>query len=511
MQPVVGEKRAQSRQAPSLRVAPSNNNSNNNNNNNTTTGSPEPAKRVITQTELNKVKDSLQDVQQFLEEAGSNHKAQILASVLEQLRGLPKITPEIQQLEKLTGMVQSIQKTVQTNPATVTPPGTSARTWANIAAGNAPTTGLNPQKNPAEEITLRPSEGNMPLRNATQPKEILNIISKFLNRASPVAARKMRSGDIRVTVTNKDYVTKNKESLQHQMDAKILREDYPVEVLAVPRSLAVQEGKDANNSALLRELSTANGKIIPGIQLTRVSWIHQQPPASQLQKTRGSLILSIANHEHQAEAVRRGVVIEGQLFQARLYDYSLRLTRCFKCSRWGHAQGHCPAPHHTCGHCGGQHDTRECQNTGATFCANCKSRSHKAWEVRDCRAYQHLKEQTRQHRVSLLYKSDSIRANAFSGQARVLASLPTFEFSSTQAGEKRKSTSQGRTAPVGRPRLFTPASISKGQTTLAPLPASNTPIVIPSTPAGSSNSSFTSSADPSITQWNALESAQNIQ
>jgi hypothetical protein len=63
---------------------------------------------------------------------------------------------------------------------------------------------------------------------------------------------------------------------------------------------------------------------------------------------------------------------------------------------------------------------------------------------------------------------------------------------------------------VGRPRLFTPASISKGQTTLAPLPANNAPIVIPSTPASSGNSSFTSSADPSISQWNALESAQNI-
>ena len=53
----------------------------------------------------------------------------------------------------------------------------------------------------------------MPFRNANQPKEILNIISKFLSRASPVAARKIRSGDIRVIVTNKDYIIKNKESL----------------------------------------------------------------------------------------------------------------------------------------------------------------------------------------------------------------------------------------------------------------------------------------------------------
>ena len=52
----------------------------------------------------------------------------------------------------------------------------------------------------------------MPLKNVNQLKENFNIISKFLSYASLVAARKLRSGDIRVTVTNKDYIIKNKES-----------------------------------------------------------------------------------------------------------------------------------------------------------------------------------------------------------------------------------------------------------------------------------------------------------
>src|SRR5271170_3945062 len=128
-------------------------------------------------------------------------------------------------------MVQSIQKTVQTKPTPVTPPGLSANTWANIAAAAVSTTGPNPPKNPAEEITVRPSEGNIALRNANQPKEILNIISKFLNRASPVTARKLRSRDIRVTVTNKDYITKNKESLQHQWGGPHVHAEAPAEEL----------------------------------------------------------------------------------------------------------------------------------------------------------------------------------------------------------------------------------------------------------------------------------------
>ena len=53
----------------------------------------------------------------------------------------------------------------------------------------------------------------MSFRNANQLKEILNIISKFLSYASLVVARKLKSRDIRVIVTNKDYIIKNKESL----------------------------------------------------------------------------------------------------------------------------------------------------------------------------------------------------------------------------------------------------------------------------------------------------------
>ena len=50
-------------------------------------------------------------------------------------------------------------------------------------------------------------------KNINQLKEIFNIISKFLSYASLVEARKLRSKDIRVIVTNKDYIIKNKESL----------------------------------------------------------------------------------------------------------------------------------------------------------------------------------------------------------------------------------------------------------------------------------------------------------
>ena len=53
----------------------------------------------------------------------------------------------------------------------------------------------------------------MPFKNVNQLKENFNIIRKFLSCTSLVAAKKLKSGDIRVIVTNKDYIIKNKESL----------------------------------------------------------------------------------------------------------------------------------------------------------------------------------------------------------------------------------------------------------------------------------------------------------
>ena len=64
-----------------------------------------------------------------------------------------------------------------------------------------------------EEITVHPLEGNMPFKNTNQLNFFFNIINKFLSYTSLVTARKLRSKDIKVTVTNKDYIIKNKKSL----------------------------------------------------------------------------------------------------------------------------------------------------------------------------------------------------------------------------------------------------------------------------------------------------------
>ena len=372
------------------------------------------------------------------------------------------------QLNQLLSKVSDIHQTVvpqQKNPS---------KSWAAVAAQmphNPP--GLSPhipQKKPDEEITIRPLETNEALRDATNAKDILTILAQPLARAGPVAARRLRSGDIRVTVQNKPYIITNKGSIQHQLGVTILREDFPLEVMAVPKSLTVQEGKGADNTGLLQGLEKSNQKRIPGIQLTKAHWIQKPKAKNTQERARSSLILGVSTPAAQWEAIRQGIIIDGQIYQARLYDYNVHLTRCFNCSRWGHPQSRCPATGPTCGHCGRPHQTMECQEQQQSYCTNCKSRDHKAWQVRDCPAYQTLREKKAALRLQLQFQSDHIRNT---GPSFV---TPLKEFCSPQAGEKRKphqgtqladkrrpSPSSGPN-PVGRPRFNNPSQALRSQT-----------------------------------------------
>ena len=206
--------------------------------------------------------------------------------------------------------------------------------WASIAAAGPPENSTflanhsNPQRNFTSEITIRPGESNSQLRNAKSPAEILEILGENMERTVPLAAKKLQSGDIRLVVQNKDFLLRNRESIQAKVQATLLRQSFPLEVCGVPLSLGVKSGKAADNSTLLRTLSTTNGKLVSGVQFSRIGWMPNRN-RSDTPKTRGSLILGVDNPTHQAECIKKGVLIEGQLYTARLYDYNLQLIRCY--------------------------------------------------------------------------------------------------------------------------------------------------------------------------------------
>ena len=51
---------------------------------------------------------------------------------------------------------------------------------------------------------------------------------------------------------------------------KILRQDYPIEILGVPLTLQVASGKDVDNSEILSRIRTASQPFIPNLAINRI-------------------------------------------------------------------------------------------------------------------------------------------------------------------------------------------------------------------------------------------------
>jgi len=50
----------------------------------------------------------------------------------------------------------------------------------------------------------------------------------------------------------------------------VLRKDYPVKVLAVPLSLRVEKGRQADNTATIYKIVKQTERLIPGLEITRI-------------------------------------------------------------------------------------------------------------------------------------------------------------------------------------------------------------------------------------------------
>jgi hypothetical protein len=104
-----------------------------------------------------------------------------------------------------------------------------------------------------------------------------------------------------------------------------------MEVPSVPMSVRVAYEKGADNSHLANTIYEALRMMSPGLQITRIRWLHNQAQRERQireagdkpAKTRGSLIVGFSTQEMQRQAVRGGLVIDAQLFETRLFKREL--------------------------------------------------------------------------------------------------------------------------------------------------------------------------------------------
>ncbi len=246
----------------------------------------------------------------------------------------------------------------------------------------------------------------MPEAKGKAPEEILAAIKPTISAA--YAVRVLRSGDIEAIVPNQQVKDKILSQATGTDNIKILRQDYPVELWGVPLSLEVASGREANNQGLIQSIISTS-KHIAGLAINKIRWLHAPNTHATRQaagKTRGTLIVSLPTQALQHEAVRKGLVINSELFEAQLHDLGTEIRQCFKCSQWGHTQAACGAQAR-CGECAGPHHTKDCPKARVS-CTNC-GRAHRAWQRAVCRTFQAFREIVQARKAALQAQTAAVR------------------------------------------------------------------------------------------------------
>jgi hypothetical protein len=235
-----------------------------------------------------------------------------------------------QPLGKIEARLTSIEKILTSKPPSVRAPAGTG-TWADLAAGRTDTasgTHAMPTRHTVR-VTLAGAQG---LSN----QEILKEVKKTITGAA--AIRVLGSGDIDVAVP--DEATRDRaQGLPSAEGLKIHRKDYLVEVTGVPLSTKVAVGPHADNSLLATAICRESQSLAPGLQVTRIKWLHDASKAKRnldAGKTRGSLIIGFPTQEMQRRAIQGGLVVQAQLFEVRQFETALQEAQCFQCQQWGH-------------------------------------------------------------------------------------------------------------------------------------------------------------------------------
>jgi hypothetical protein len=363
---------------------------------------------------LNKVKDNL------TEEKEGSPQYRILPTVEKAIRRVNALQKRYEghttqgdntktQLDRIEAGVNEIRQEMR--KGTPLNPGASpaqGRSWAVVAAQAAHTAKAiaTPQRTTVR-VRLEESQGR-------EPGELLEIIKKTI--PSAYAVRNLRSGDVDVHVPSQA----TKDQILNGPDApgcKILRKDYLIEIPGVPLRTPVASGTNANNTELIHSICNATKRLVPGITIGRIRWLHapgapakRKGAAGSIQKgpekTRGTLVIGVPTQAIQQRVIKSGIIIESQLFEARLFDNSLVVKQCFRCSQWGHTQSAC-GKQAKCAYCAGAHDTSGCPKERVS-CVNC-GKTHKAWQREVCKTFHSYLEGIQVRRMALLTQTLRLR------------------------------------------------------------------------------------------------------
>ena len=107
------------------------------------------------------------------------------------------------------------------------------------------------------------------------------------------------------------------------------------------------------------------------------------------------------------QAIRTGITIGANFYEASLYDYTCKSKQCFKCGLWGHTQHACKKQA-VCRNCAAPHITQDCASQ-AKSCGNCGKKGHGSREKKYCHYYKEYANGLDRKRIALQAQTYSIR------------------------------------------------------------------------------------------------------
>jgi hypothetical protein len=427
----------------------------------TDSSSPLASSNTSIQSKISNSKRELDEHTQWLEENAPPHVVQLFKAFKERELEIHQAAAQAPQdaTQQLQVLQDGVQRTIELLKTQTVPPPAPAnpkqayiQSWANVVAA-APSSTPTPQSTLTSSLAVtthlitRRTDEQGPLQGL-QTTQITDKFKAVVPGA--VAARVLPSGDIRVTLENptqKEQAIRAQGRLKEQLGVKIIREEFPVEVLGVPTSFTVPTERQEDSTPAIQAIKTSTAGRVPGLEITRLHWIHGKRSLQPKRKDgpvpkAASLILWLPREALQREVCLKGVVIDCTLYDCRLYHTGLQLNHCFNCQKWGHRQGACRS-RPTCGFCAKGHNTRECpdqKDPTKAKCANCGKHGHPAWRKEKCEVYRKAVRDRELLRTTLLQVQQSWVERALNPSPPISIEPPSTA-GSTASSLKRSATS----------------------------------------------------------------------
>ena len=198
------------------------------------------------------------------------------------------------------------------------------------------------------------------------------------------SVNKLPSGDLAVQTrcTEDSNTLKQNETWTKILSAKAntVTKTYPVLVYTHKLNLLKKLGV----SGLSANIKQWNSNLMP-------LWITPLQPGKLKEKdvNAGGIIVVFRTKSEANEAIDYGVVLDGNIHRACVYDRECRIKQCFNCYKYGHFSSQCTNTQ-VCGRCGHGHATplrgkpqHQCRDEYPDKCTGCH-KQHPAWS-KSCR------------------------------------------------------------------------------------------------------------------------------